>query len=110
MAGKKRPFAEKEELISITLGCIAKCMTATNICRHLAEAHGVPERTTWAIYKEAKQRLVKLYDQKRSECVAEEIAKLDAITEKALQCNQLSAAVGAVGAKLRVIGADAPRG
>jgi len=88
---------------------LSECASATRVCHTLTAETGVDERTAWRYISEARNRLVEIYQQDRDQCVAGELLKLDHIADRATATGQLSAAVGAVGLKLRVIGADAPR-
>jgi len=83
--------------------------SSSRVVQTISAETGVTERQAWDYVSAARKRLVEIYQQDRDECVAGELLKLDHISDRAIQTGQLSAAVGAVGLKLRVIGADAPR-
>lgn len=70
---------------------------------------GVTVRQVDDYIRAARERLVETYRERRENFVAAELAKLDHLFDKATQCGQLSAAVGASALKLRVIGADSPK-
>lgn len=80
--------------------------SSTRIAQTLSAEWGVTERQIYEYMKKARQALVKIYHQNRDEFVAAELAKLDHITDKAIQTGQLSAAVGASSLKMRAVGVD----
>ena len=88
---------------------LAEGATSSRTVETIAAETGVSVRQAWDYIAAARKKLVEIYQQDRDECVAGELLKLDHISDRAIQTGQLSAAVGAVGLKLRVIGADAPR-
>lgn len=75
----------------------------------MSEETGVSYRQVERYIAAATDRIVQSFKLKRENYVALELKKLDHLFDKAVSCNQLSAAVGASGLKLRVIGADSPR-
>lgn len=88
---------------------LAEGATSSRTVETIAAETGVSVRQAWDYIAAARKKLVEIYQQDRDECVAGELLKLDHISDRAIQTGQLSAAVGAVGLKLRVIGADTPR-
>lgn len=70
---------------------------------------GVTTRQVDNYIRDARERLVEAFREKRENYVAAELAKLDHLFDRAIQTNQLSAAAGASALKLRVIGADSPK-
>lgn len=109
MPGKRVSGAELERRICLAVKLLSEGASSTRTVQTLAAETGVCERMAWEYLKEARNRLVEIYQQDRDQCVAGELLKLDHISDRAIQTGQLSAAVGAVGLKLRVIGADTPR-
>lgn len=80
--------------------------SSTRIAQTLSKEWGVSERQIHDYQAAARKVLVKIYHQNRDEFVAAELAKLDHITDKAIQTGQLSAAVGASSLKMRAVGVD----
>ena len=109
MPGKRANGAEIERRISLAVKMLSECASSCRVAQTLAAETGVSERQAWEYVGKARDRLVEIYQQDRDQCVAGELLKLDHIADRATATGQLSAAVGAVGLKLRVIGADAPR-
>ena len=109
MAGRKCSAAEVERRVSLAVKLLAEGATSSRTVETIAAETGVSVRQAWDYIAAARKKLVEIYQQDRDECVAGELLKLDHISDRAIQTGQLSAAVGAVGLKLRVIGADTPR-
>lgn len=95
--------------MSLAVKLLAEGATSSRTVETIAAETGVSVRQAWDYIAAARKKLVEIYQQDRDECVAGELLKLDHISDRAIQTGQLSAAVGAVGLKLRVIGADTPR-
>lgn len=98
-----------ERRVSLAVKLLAEGATSSRTVETIAAETGVSVRQAWDYIAAARKKLVEMYEQDRDECVAGELLKLDHISDRAIQTGQLSAAVGAVGLKLRVIGADTPR-
>lgn len=98
-----------ERRVSLAVKLLAEGATSSRTVETIAAETGVSVRQAWDYIAAARKKLVEIYQQDRDECVAGELLKLDHISDRAIQTGQLSAAVGAVGLKLRVIGADTPR-
>lgn len=95
--------------MSLAVKLLAEGATSSRTVETIAAETGVSVRQAWDYIAAARKKLVEIYQQDRDECVAGELLKLDHISDRAIQTGQLSAAVGAVGLKLRVIGADTPK-
>ena len=109
MPGKRVSAAEIERRVSLAVKMLAEGASSSRTAQTLSAETGVTERQAWDYVSAARKELVKIYHHDRDECVAGELLKLDHISDRAIQTGQLSAAVGAVGLKLRVIGADTPK-
>ena len=109
MAGRRASGAEIERRICVAVKMLSECASSSRVAQTLSAETGVTERQAWEYVSAARKRLVEIYQMDRDECVANELLKLDHIADRATATGQLSAAVGAVGLKLRVIGAHTPK-
>jgi hypothetical protein len=100
---------ETQARINKIIELVSECKPEWSVRRDLAAEWGVSERQMQRYMSAAHQAIVDLWEIKREAFVARSMEKLETIIARAINSNQLSAAVGAVACQLRVVGCDSPK-
>ena len=94
--GRRCTTAEADRRVDTMARMLISAGTTSQILRFSSAEWGVTKRQAETYLARARRIVRDDYSQERADYLASRLAVLDSITQKAIKCGQLSAAVGAV--------------
>lgn len=95
--GKKGDRATIELRVSKVVELLSLAWSTTEIRQYCAAEWGLAVRTSDTIIQRARKQITARWNQDRTEFIAERLDQLQMVTRKAIEAEQHSAAVGAIG-------------